>query len=599
MSLLESLRDIGKLVIKPKPVEEPLRLPKELEDLMEASPEIVSREDLNRFRNISDNRNSLYDLYDEMLKDVTISSAIEMYADDATQYDNDGKLIWVVSDDDTIARAGNRLLDVLRIPSNAWSHIYSLVLYGDVYLETFRDTSKYKISGNKLLKENSYAESLYEKYSSSFGTYNDLSVEIDTLGYGTMAESVEVVEDPSLIYDLTKNGDTVGFVRVEKPTNNESTGIINYTYNINNIIVQEPTKYVHISLSPEITRHPEVITLVRDNSDDELKDKLSFKVKRGKSVLHDIYKIHQELSLLEDSLLLNRLVRSAIIRLIQVEVGDMSKPQVQQVLNRVKRLMEQKASLDANKGDYRAYNSPSPIDNMIFFPTRQGKGQISATTLGGDVDIKSISDLDYFNNKLFGGLKIPKQYLGFTDDMAGFNGGQSLLRLDARYAKTIKKIQTSYISGITTLLNIFFIDKGLDDYVGKFQVKMVSPSATEDLERDEMLSNRTRTVTDILNLFQDIEDPIVRLKVLQELLVSNLDNSALANIVNDYIEQSETSNIETVPTDDNDLGPGLGLGSDDSLDIDSSVPESDTTELPEVTDELVDTALGSGEDENG
>ena len=62
-----------------------------------------------------------------------------MYADDATQYNRDGNIIWAESDDPVIADAANRLIRVLNIQGNAWRDIYSLCTYGDLYFRLYKN----------------------------------------------------------------------------------------------------------------------------------------------------------------------------------------------------------------------------------------------------------------------------------------------------------------------------------------------------------------------------------------------------------------------------------------------------------------------------
>ena len=80
------------------------------------------------------------------------------------------------------------------------------------------------------------------------------------------------------------------------------------------------------------------------------------------------------------------------------------------------------------------------MENNIYIPTHNGQGTLTTQQIGGDVDVRGISDIDYFRDKLFGNLRIPKQYFGFTEDGAGFNGGQSLSILSSRYAKSVTKL---------------------------------------------------------------------------------------------------------------------------------------------------------------
>ena len=125
------------------------------------------------------------------------------------------------------------------------------------------------------------------------------------------------------------------------------------------------------------------------------------------------------------SALLNRLTRSSLVRILNIQVPDMPKDQVANYISRLKEKIEQKSALEAGKG-MQEYTNPGPIMNTIYIPTYGDKGSITAQTLGGDFDPKSLVDLEYFRDKLFGNLKVPKQFFGFTEDGAGFNGGTSL-----------------------------------------------------------------------------------------------------------------------------------------------------------------------------
>lgn len=384
-----------------------------LADTLE-SGSTINLSELDGFRRLSNERDIQYRVYDEMREDSIISAALEMYADDATQYNRDGSIIWVDSDKSEIAAFGNRLIDNLNLNRDAWQHIYTLCLYGDLYLETFRDDPK-EDTDERITKMGS--NNLY----------------INPKGY-ILEEYVEAYDNPCELYDILEKGKTAGYIRVpmDKDNDNEIGTMIYKDLELETKqTVYKPDKFIHISLFDGINRYPEKITIQTDNQ-----SSYTYKVKRGKSILHDIYKIYQELKLMEDSLLLNRVTRSSIIRILQVEVGDSTKSQISNILKRLKQMIEQRNMLDKDKGTFKSQASPGPVDNVIYVPTRNGKGAVSASNIGGDVDVRSIVDLDYFKNKLYGGLKIPKQFLG--DDMEGCLRGNTELLLLCGQRRTIK-----------------------------------------------------------------------------------------------------------------------------------------------------------------
>lgn len=562
----------------------------------------ISYDIINSFRTISDQREFQYKVFDEMVQDVIISSAIELYADDATEYNDNGKIIWAKSSDTEVEKTANYLLQALKLDENAWSHISRLVTYGDLYLETFRksDLNEEQI-GKMNLKENSDTNTLNSNLKNNKAKLTeDIIVNI----YGKddrLQEYIEAVPNPAEIFDLTKRGKTVGFLKTKiNQTTANSSNSVAYNYNFSDDVkIFDPTKFIHITLPDPNNRNPETVKIFNSSSSsikkkdrEKEEESLFFQVKRGKSILYNLFKIYREMKLLEDSILLNRVTRSALVRIIQVEVGDMGKAQVTQLLQRVKAMFDEKIAFDKDKG-LSQFNSANPIENNVYVPTREGKGQITTNTLGGDFNVGELTDLNFFLNKLFAGLKIPKPFLGFMDDNAGFSGGESLAKVSSRYAKTIKRIQNAYIQGIKTLLNILFLDRGLDNYVNKFEVKMQSPSTVEDSDRIESLSSKVALAGDIFSLFNDVEDSTDRLKIALTLAKNYLTDSELITIVEEIIEKKEQEPEDNdLPEEKNTLG-AIDSEVEDTLDFDidastRSETQEDDTSLPNPKDLDID-----------
>lgn len=504
------------------------------------SSALLDTQSIHEFCTISTNRHNKYVGFEEMLEDPIIAAAVEMYADDATQYNEQGNIIWAEGDNEDAVKAANRLINVLDLNEKAWRHIYSLCVYGDLYLRLYKegDVSDYA--------------TIYSN------DVNTMSVSIKPEDKSRhLEEYIEYVENPACLFDLQVKDKTAGFIRVIDTSNIKSSSIFDsmpmQTVNSGNTISYDRMSFVHITLSESVERNPELLKVSDDDDEGTV-----YKVKSGKSILADAYHVTQSLKLLEDSLLLNRLTKSAIIRLLQVEVGDIPRTDVNNLLHRLKNNLEQKMSTDVNSGATKSFNSPGPLDNIVYMPTKNGKGAITVQNLGGDVNVKDIVDLDYFNNKKLAALKIPKQFLNF-DSPEGIGGnGQSLTKVSSRYAHTIMRIQNAYLQGITNLLNYFFLDKD-QDYIGKFTLKMVSPATVEDTERSEQLSNNIQQIGDILSLVGDLPDE-KRLAILKELINTKLNMPNIASYVQDYIDELETNNDNNEDNSEDNIGD---LGADD------------------------------------
>ena len=515
-----------------------------LDNIIEASiGGNLNTAELEQFTAISNSRDQVYQLIDTMMKDSVVSSIVRTYAEDACEVADNGHIIWCESKDPNISKFVNYLLNIMNVDKNIFSWVYSLIKYGDVYLRLYRE-SDYK---DPLFKKDSIDNSfsaktqLNEAFNQTFGepTSKETADLNEALYLNVHSASdpysyyIEMVPDPGSMFELTKFGKTYGYIETPNVDQNMSylsnylgvstaSGVYNYRMKTNDVNIYQADDFVHAYLADDTERFPEKVDIFLTEEDYKNgKNPQAYQVKRGKSLLYDSYKIWREKSLLENAVLLNRITRSSVVRTIQVEVGDMSKTQVQRTLTRIKSLMEQKSSIDAGSS-YSEYTNPGPVENNIYLATHNGQGAVTIGTMGGDVDIKNIADLDYWTNKFYSSYGIPKQYFGWTDDAAGFNGGTSLSILSSIYGKGVIRIQNAIIQAITDAVNLILINKGCKAYLNNFVLKMKAPATQEEKDYRESLSNRVNTISNIQSLFSEVEDKSNKLNILKT-LVSTLN----------------------------------------------------------------------------
>lgn len=517
---------------------------------------------LSTITSLQGNRNNKYTAFEEMVADGRIGAAVEMYANDTVQYNPEGKVIWVESDDAEVAKYANRLLEDLNIPENIWSFAYCLWLYGDVYLELFENTS---YSGKK-------PSLLVEPVKSNPNVRTQVNIQ------GAKLERyIEKVPNPAEIYDLQYKGKTCGYVRsVEEVENTLQNNTYYYSSTSNEINILNPTKFVHICLSPNINRRPERFKLIDDtnklrevnengqvdiSSTEGSNGSLSFTVKTGQSILENVYGAYQTLKLKEESVLLERITKSSITRVIQVELGDLPESQKKRKLQEIKNQIEQQLIMNKESGTLQSRAGAQPIENIIYTTTKNGKGAISAINIGGDVDIGSLGDVEDSENKVYGSLLIPKALLGADMDGSGLSNGGSLTEMNTTYARRIKRGQVAICSGIKTLINIFAIGDGLGSkIVNNFEVRLTPLITVEDNRRDELLQNKIRNVNDILALFNDIDkvDETVKLDMILEWLGSYLNQQEIVNIIDQLLKDMEKEANEQATDDAEDALDGDG-----------------------------------------
>ena len=525
----------------------------------------VSYSDINNFTQLAERRDQRYVVYDEMRQNDSLAAAVlEMYADDITQPDPQGRAIWIESENANCAEAGNRLLRILKVDENIWATAYSLVCYGDVYFELFRTPRK-----GSLFNE---AQVVVHKEPKNYA----------------LVDYIERITDPSEIFDLVSNGQTVGFARTHINENKVDSDKWNSIYNSwnykvdrNDIDLYDSQKFVHIYVPDAGVRHPYKFVISDEAS--SVSGGTEYTVSTGKSLLQDAYKTSQQLQLMETSILLSRLTRSSIYRLIQVQVGQKSEVDTISLLNRIKNLLDKKQTINSTTGTFGSYANPGPEVSNIIIPVKEnGQGSIQTNTIGGDYDPKTLTDLDYLVNKELAAFKVPRQFLNFTDG-GGFNGGSSLAKISSQYAHRIVRYKRAIIAGIDKLINVYFNNR-YPDYVGKFEVKMTPINTVEDTERVETARQKLDMVGQIMDQLDQMDDTVGKFKILKDAFEDAYPNSVVSKVLDDYIQKLEAGYGGSSKSEEggDELGgsDSFRSGSDSSpididLDIDSDSDSGD------------------------
>lgn len=227
-----------------------------------------------------------------------------------------------------------------------------------------------------------------------------------------------------------------------------------------------------------------------------------FKLSKGEGFIEDARVAWQVLSALEDILLLTRMTRSALYRIFSVEVGSKGNAEVKRILDNLKSRMKMDETINVKEKVYNSELRQIPLGDSIFIPTRKGVGVIDVKTVGGDINLRDAIDLDYFKDKLFAALRIPKAFFGFGDDTAGMMNN-SLAKMDTRYARTIKRIQNILSVGLKDLCLMYLrktrSDKILDE-LPDFRIVFTSINTAEDNDRVEVKKTKMDTLTNMIDV---------------------------------------------------------------------------------------------------
>lgn len=399
---------------------------------------------LSKIRKASKARKEVYNEIDQMAFDSLVGSGMSLVADDATQIDPiREKSVWITSDDAEIQKYCNDFLEDIGMEDNIWTYAYQVIRYGSMFLKT---------------------------YHSEFES-GKAPEEIKNLkGY-----MFEREDDPSRISDLQKYGFTVGYAETKVDNKNRETHILHPV-----------DDYIHF-INDRMGRR-EKVNLTYTDGNEQKSDE--FKIRYGVSLFDDARQAWAMLDLIEMLLIYLRFGRSAFYRMFKVEVGGASRTEVIRILREVKAAFNVQDNLDLKNNTYTGVKKPLPHGENVYLPVKQGKGDVNVEEVGGNVDIKEIADLEYWRNKLFAAMRMPKAYLGFEETQPGGLGNVSLTRQDIRYARSVKVVKRVLVNGITDMMDFHMRETGHEDWVGRYEVFMAKVMSAEvsDIE-DETLSN--------------------------------------------------------------------------------------------------------------
>ena len=154
---------------------------------------------------------------------------------------------------------------------------------------------------------------------------------------------------------------------------------------------------------------------------------------------------YRQLSLIEDAIVIYRLVRAPERLVFNVDVGNMAPPKAEAYLRKLIQEYWSKKTFDVNQaGQVQKFNPQSMLDSF-WFAKRAGSEGTSVTQLQGGANLGELADLMYFINKLYKALKVP---LNRLNPDSQFSDGNEILREELKFAKFIIRLQQQFASGL-------------------------------------------------------------------------------------------------------------------------------------------------------
>jgi hypothetical protein len=485
-------------------------------------------------------RPTLYSEYDSMDTDAIIASALDILSDESTLRNDMGEVLQIRSSDEDVQKIlYNLFYDVLNVEFNLWPWIRNMLKYGDFFLKL--------------------------EIAEKFGVYNVIPYNAFHIerqdGYDKdHPNSVRFRFDPEGI----SSPSDYGYYNVPN-SGNQANAIFFDNYEMSHFRLLTDTNFLPY----------------------------------GRSYLEPARKLFKQYIMMEDAMLIHRIVRAPEKRIFYINVGNIAPAEVENFMQKTISKMKRTPYIDQNTGDYNLkYNMQNLLEDF-YIPVRGNDQATKIDNLAG-LQWQGIEDVTYLRDKLFAALKVPKAFMGYEKDLTG---KATLAAEDIRFARTIERIQRIVVSELTKIALVHLYAQGYrDESMTNFELSLTTPSIIYDQERIALMKEKVELATQMMenkilptdwiyeNLFHLSEDQYDEYRDL--LLQDAKRKFRIAQIENEGNDPLETGKSYGTP---HDLASLYGRGRYEATNVPAGYDEDEDLGRPEekITDKNTqDNAFG-------
>ena len=318
------------------------------------------------------------------------------------------------------------------------------------------------------------------------------------------------------------------FVKQEKKKNGKDDPFVRINSKDDSIMSPEFDEYYIYSMKPNYPTG--MIAQAGKGSTKIAKDSITMctsgLVDRNKnrvlSYLHKAIKALNQLRMIEDSLVIYRLSRAPERRIFYIDVGNLPKVKAEQYLKEVMSRYRNKLTYDAQTGEVRDDRKYMSMMEDFWLPRREGGRGTEITTLPGGQNLGELTDIEYFQKKLYRALGIPESRIAAE---GGFNLGRSseILRDELKFAKFVGRLRKRFAHMFNDMLKTQLILKNIvtpEDWnkmVDHIQYDFLYDNQFAELKETEMIQGRLGNLAQIEPYIgKYFSNHYVRTKVLRQ-----------------------------------------------------------------------------------
>ena len=423
------------------------------------------------------NRTERYNQYEQMDMDSEVNAALDILAEFMTQTniengtgfdlffkedptDNEVKIIreqlqqWVSLND-----LNKRLFKLVR----------NTIKYGDqVFL---RDPETFKLFWTEMFKVTKVIVNESEGKKPEQYIIKDLNINFMNLTATALSSSDTFINHPQV------GGPSGSYVQPQTPYSGGSR----FSHAQNEAVI-DAEHVVHISLT----------------------EGLDLNWPFGNSVLESIFKIFKQKELLEDAIIIYRIQRAPERRIFKIDVGNMPTHMAMAYVDRVKNEIHQRRIPTQTGGGQNmmdATYNPLSTNEDYFFPVSADNRGSSVEVFPGGTNLGEITDLRYFTNKMFRGLRIPSSYLptGTDEGERTYSDGKTTTALiqEWRFNQYCIRLQNLIVDKLDQEFKIFMRWRGINIDNSLFDLRFNEPQNFAKYRQAEIDQARITTFTQL------------------------------------------------------------------------------------------------------
>ena len=185
----------------------------------------------------------------------------------------------------------------------------------------------------------------------------------------------------------------------------------------------------------------------------------SRKEKYGRSILASARRMFKQIQMIEDGMVISRLSRAQMRYVHKIDVGELPPTEAEAIVERVKRRTKKKRKINPHTGKFDTGSNPLTAEEDFFVAVRE-HSPAGIERIEGQTNLGLIKDVEYFQNKMFSVIKVPKSWLGLEKDVSA---KAIITNQDVQFARTVRRIQNVGLRvGLKKIYDVGLLLQGYD-----------------------------------------------------------------------------------------------------------------------------------------